>query len=140
MMAYWLMKSEPYVYSWERLCREGRAPWDDVRNYQARNNMMAMQKGDEAFFYHSNEGRAIQGVMTIVKTHYPDPADATGKFVLVDVAPKMPLPRPVTLKEIKATPALADMALLRQSRLSVSPVSQAEWNYILKMAARAIAA
>lgn len=133
-MAYWLMKSEPDVYPWERLIREKRAAWDGVRNYQANNNMKAMAVGDEAFFYHSNEGREIVGIMRIVKTWYPDPADETGRFGLVDVAPVTAFAKPVTLATIKGEPSLQSMAFVRQGRLSVSPVTSTEWKKILKMA------
>lgn len=133
-MAYWLMKSEPDVYPWERLIREKRAAWDGVRNYQANNNMKAMAVGDEAFFYHSNEGREIVGIMRIVKTWYPDPADETGRFGLVDVAPVSAFAKPVTLATIKGEPSLQSMAFVRQGRLSVSPVTSTEWKKILKMA------
>lgn len=129
-MAYWLMKSEPAVYPWEKLVKDQRGSWDGVRNYQAANNLRAMQIGDEAFFYHSNEGLAIIGVMKIVKTAYPDPSDATGKFVMVDVAPVRTLKRPITLREIKADKILGQMAMVRQMRLSVSPVTKGEWEKV----------
>ncbi|MDE2028984.1 MAG: EVE domain-containing protein [Alphaproteobacteria bacterium] len=132
-MSYWLMKSEPDVYPWTRLVKEKRAPWDGVRNYQANNNMKAMRIGDEAFFYHSNEGREVVGIMKIAKLWRPDPSDESGKFGMVEVVPVEALPRPVTLAEIKANPLLRDMALVRQGRLSVSPVAKAEWRAILKM-------
>lgn len=132
-MAYWLVKSEPFKYSWDRLVKEGRTHWDGVRNHQAANNLKAMKVGDRAFFYHSNEGLAVVGVCAIVREAYPDPSDASGRFVMVDVAPVAPLPRPVTLAEIKATPALAEMALIRQSRLSVMPVSAAHWKEICRL-------
>lgn len=130
-MAYWLMKSEPFVWSWDQQVEKKVAPWTDVRNYQARNNMKAMKKGDQAFFYHSSKGLEIVGVMEIVKEHYPDPKDE--RFVLVDVKALKPFKTPVTLADLKASPALADMAMLRQSRLSVSPVTAAEWKTICKM-------
>lgn len=132
-MACWLMKSEPHVYSWEKLLKDKRTGWNGVRNHLAKRNLMSMKLGDEAFFYHSNEGLEIVGVMKIVKTAYPDPSDETGKFVQVDVAPVAPMPRPVTLKEIKATPRLADMVLVNSSRLSVQPVTAAEWALVCKM-------
>lgn len=135
-MAYWLMKSEPAVYSWDRLVKEKRTAWDGVRNYQAANNMRAMQIGDEAFFYHSNEGLAIVGIMKIIKTAYPDPADTTGKFVMVDVAPVRALKHPVTLREIKADKILGQMAIVRQMRLSVSPVTQIEWEKAVQLEER----
>lgn len=132
-MACWLMKSEPHVYSWEKLLKDKRTGWNGVRNHLAKRNLMSMKLGDEAFFYHSNEGLEIVGVMKIVKMAYPDPSDETGKFVQVDVAPVAPMPRPVTLKEIKATPRLADMVLVNSSRLSVQPVTAAEWALVCKM-------
>lgn len=133
-MHYWLLKSEPSAYSWEQLVKDGRTNWSGVRNHQAANNLKAMKKGDRAFFYHSNEGLAIVGVAEIVKEAYPDPTDKSGRFVMVDVAPVLPVKQPVTLAEIKQTPALKDLALVRQGRLSVSPVSAEEWRTIAKMA------
>ena len=129
-MAYWLMKSEPDVYSWERLVKEGRTAWNGVRNYLANNNMKAMKIGDQAFFYHSNTDRAIIGIMKVVKTWYPDPADKTGRFGMVDVAPVRVLPRPVTLAEIKSDHTLAKMMLVRQGRLSGSSVGTKEWEIL----------
>ena len=133
-MPYWLMKSEPSVYSWDRLRQEGRSAWDGVRNHQAARNLKAMQVGDRAFFYHSNEGREIVGIQEIVRTAYPDPGDPTGRFVMVDVVPVMAVKTPVTLRMIKADPALADVALIRQSRLSVCPISDAHWAHICQLA------
>jgi len=133
-MAYWLMKSEPYEYSWSQLVADGLNSWNGVRNYQARNNLRAMQIGDRAFFYHSNEGREIVGVMEIVKTAYPDPSDETGRFDMVDVKPVMSVLTPVTLAQIKADPRLVDFALIRQSRLSVAPVRDSEWAMLCAMA------
>ncbi len=130
-MAYWLMKSEPFVWSWDQQVGKKIAPWTDVRNYQARSNMKAMKRGDQAFFYHSTKGLEIVGIMEIVKEHYPDPKDE--RFVLVDVRAATPFKTPVKLADLKAAPALADMAMLRQSRLSVSPVTAAEWKTICKM-------
>lgn len=132
-MAYWLMKSEPFVFSWSQLVKQKKAGWDGVRNHLAKRNLMSMQVGDQAFFYHSNEGLEIVGIMKIVRTAYPDPSDASGRFVQVDVAPVRALARPVTLKAIKAIPELADMALVRQQRLSVQPVTPQEWAYICTM-------
>jgi len=129
-MAYWLMKSEPGAYAWDDLVGEGRDYWDGVRNHQAANNLKAMKVGDRAFFYHSVKERRIVGIMEVVREAYPDPSDATGRFVMVDVAPVRPLPRPVTLAEIKADPRFADLALIRQSRLSVLPVSAEHWRAI----------
>ena len=134
-MAYWLIKSEPDVWSWDQQVAKGAGgePWNGVRNHQAANNMKAMKLGDQCFFYHSNQGREIVGIAEVVKLYYPDPSDESGRFGMVDVRAVKPLPRPVTLAEIKATPALAGMALLRQSRLSVSPVTDAEWQTICRM-------
>jgi predicted RNA-binding protein with PUA-like domain len=132
-MAYWLMKSEPDVYPWAKLVKDGKGSWDGVRNYQAANNLRAMRVGDQAFFYHSNEGREIVGIMRITKTAYPDPSDKTGKFVMVDVAPVRALKIPVTLAQIKADKALRSMALVKQSRLSVSPVTLEEWKRVLQL-------
>ncbi len=133
-MAHWLMKSEPFKYSWDDLVAEGEGTWDGVRNYQARNNLAAMQVGDEAFFYHSREGLEIVGICTISAAGINDPTDATGKWAAVKIKPKKKLAYPVTLTAIKAEPRLADMQLLRQSRLSVSGVTQAEWQVICAMA------
>ncbi|MFN3826021.1 MAG: EVE domain-containing protein [Micavibrio sp.] len=130
-MAYWLMKSEPFVWSWDQQKAVKTAPWTDVRNYQARNNMKAMKKGDQAFFYHSTKGLQIVGIMEIVKEHYPDPKDE--RFVLVDVKATEAFKTPVSLADIKAHKGLQDMAMIRQSRLSVSPVTAAEWKIICKM-------
>jgi predicted RNA-binding protein with PUA-like domain len=132
-MAYWLVKSEPSSYAWERLVKEGRAHWDGVRNHQAAANLKAMKLGDRAFFYHSNEGLAVVGIAEITKTAYPDPSDKTGKFVMVDLKPVTALKQPVTLAEIKAEPKLKDIALIRQSRLSVMPIEAAAWKLICKM-------
>jgi len=133
-MHYWLLKSEPSAYSWDQLVKDGRTNWSGVRNHQAAINLKAMKKGDRAFFYHSNDGLEIVGVMEIVKEAYPDPTDKAGRFVMVDVAPVLPVKQPVTLAEIKKTPALKDLALVKQSRLSVSPVGAEEWRVITKMA------
>jgi predicted RNA-binding protein with PUA-like domain len=132
-MAYWLMKSEPSAYSWEQFVKDKRTNWSGVRNFQAAANLKAMKTGDRAFFYHSNEGLAVVGIAEIVKTAYPDPGDKTGKFVQVDIVPMMPLKEPVTLAAIKDVPKLQDMKLVRQGRLSVSPVSAEEWKIICKM-------
>jgi predicted RNA-binding protein with PUA-like domain len=131
-MAYWLMKSEPSVYSWANLVKDKRTAWSGVRNFQANNNMKAMKIGDEAFFYHSNEDRAIIGIMKIVKLWYLDPSDETGRFGMVDVAPVRALKKPVTLAEIKQDMLLKNMQFVRQGRLSVSSVTDAEWGRILK--------
>lgn len=133
-MAHWLLKSEPFKFSWDQLVKDGRTHWDGVRNHQAAINLKAMAVGDTAFFYHSNEGKEIVGIAEVVRTAYPDPSDEAGRFVMVDVAPVEPVKRPVTLAEMKATPALADLALIRQSRLSVVPVSDEHWSIIMAMA------
>jgi predicted RNA-binding protein with PUA-like domain len=133
-MQYWMLKSEPSAYSWDNLVRDGRTSWTGVRNHQAANNLKAMKQGDRGFLYHSNEGLAIVGVVEIVREAYPDPGDASGRFVTVDVAPLMPARAPVTLTAIKATKALAELALVRQSRLSVSPVTAKEWRVLTKLA------
>lgn len=132
-MAYWLVKSEPHKYSWDMMVKDGRTHWDGVRNHQAAANLKAMQVGDKAFFYHSNEGKEIVGIVEIVRTAYPDPGDEAGRFVMVDVAPVRPVKRAVTLAEMKAEPRLADLALIRQSRLSVVPVSDTHWAIISEM-------
>lgn len=133
-MAYWLVKSEPYKWSWDMHVKKGVQGWDGVRNYQASNNMKAMKMGDEAFFYHSNEGKEIVGIVEVVKLYHPDPTDDTGRFGMVSFKAVKPLKKSVTLEQIKATPELSGMALLKQSRLSVSPVTKEEWSLILKMA------
>lgn len=131
-MAYWLMKSEPASYGWDDLVRDGGTFWDGVRNNAARLHLRAMKPGDEAFFYHSMSDKAVVGIMRITGPGQPDGPD--GAWVKVPVQPLRPLPRPVTLAEIKAEPALAKMELIRQSRLSVAPIRPEEWNLILKMA------
>lgn len=133
-MAYWLMKSEPFKYSWDDLVAEGEGKWDGVRNYMARNNLKAMEVGDEAFFYHSREGLEIVGICTISVAGIGDPTDETGKWAAVKVKPKEKLARPVSLAAIKAEPGLAEMQLIRLSRLSVSAVSPEEWQIICEMA------
>lgn len=131
---YWLMKSEPDAYSWDDLVGEKEGMWDGVRNYAAALNLKAMKVGDEAFFYHSNIGLEIVGIITISREHFIDPTDEKGKFVAVQVKPVRKLTKPVTLKEIKANPKLAEMDLVRLSRLSVGAVKPAEWKEVLKMA------
>ena len=133
-MAYWLLKSEPSAYSWDRLVADGRTNWDGVKNAQALNNLRAMRPGDRAFFYHSNEGKDIVGLAEIVRSFYPDPNDKSGKLGMVDIKPVAPVAKAVTLAEMKARPELAGMALLRQSRLSVCPVSEREWAVVCEMA------
>lgn len=129
-MQFWLMKSEPDVYPWSRLVADGRGHWDGVRNHQAARNLRSMQVGDRAFFYHSNIGKEIVGTMEVARTWYPDHTDPTGKWGMVDVVPLAAARTPLSLADIKADPALAGMALLRQSRLSVGPVTAAEWKHI----------
>jgi predicted RNA-binding protein with PUA-like domain len=137
-MAYWLIKSEPSTWSWDQQTRKGAAgeAWTGVRNHTAKLNMMKMKRGERAFFYHSNEGKEIVGIVEIIREAYPDPTDGTGKFVCVDIKAVMPLPKPVTLAAIKSEKRLENMALLKQSRLSVQPVTAAEWILIGKMGAR----
>ena len=133
-MAYWLLKSEPSSYSWDQLVADGRTHWDGVRNPQALNNLRAMKSGDRAFFYHSNEGKEIVGVTEVVKAFYPDPTDKTGKLGMVDIKPVVPVRVPVNLKAMRANPQLSGLSLLKQSRLSVCPVSENEWSTLCKMA------
>jgi predicted RNA-binding protein with PUA-like domain len=133
---FWLMKSEPDCYGWDDLVAEGEGTWDGVRNHRAANNLRAMKKGDKAFFYHSNIGLEIVGVVTISKPGIADPSDPEGKWAAVKVKPVKKLKRAVSLREIKADPALAEMELVRQSRLSVAEVRPHEWDHILDMAKR----
>lgn len=133
-MAYWLIKSEPFKYSWEQFEKDKETFWDGVRNYAARNNLKAMKKGDEAFFYHSNEGTEIVGIATVKKEAYQDPTTDEERWVAVDFAPKRRLKKSVTLAQIKTEPKLADMDLVRLGRLSVQAVKPEEWALILKMA------
>lgn len=130
---YWLMKSEPDAYSWDDLVAEGEGTWDGVRNYRARNNLMAMQVGDEAFFYHSNIGLEIVGIARISKAGLSDPSDPDGKWAAVKVKPVRKLKHPVTLKQIKADPALAEIELIKLSRLSVAVITPEEWDYIIAL-------
>lgn len=132
-MAKWLLKSEPDCYGWSHLLAEGEGTWDGVRNHQAGNNLKAMTVGDEALFYHSGPGAAAVGLVVISASAFPDPTDASGKWMAVKVKPLRALPKPVTLKAMRDHPDLADMAIIRQSRLSVAPVSGAEWAAILAM-------
>jgi predicted RNA-binding protein with PUA-like domain len=133
-MAYWLFKSEPGAWSWDDQVRDGVAEWDGVRNYQANNNMLAMRLGDKGFFYHSVNEKRIVGVVEVVKEHYLDPTDRSGRFGMVDVKAVTAVKTPVTLAEMKADPRLENLALLRQSRLSVAPVGDREWKIICAMA------
>lgn len=132
--SHWLVKSEPATYSYSDLERDGRTVWDGVRNYAAAGHLKAMKVGDEVLFYHSQDGKDVVAVAQVAREAFPDTSDPTGKFVAVELTPVRRLPRSVTLAQIKAAPALADMAIVRQGRLSVSPVSDAEWATILKMA------
>jgi predicted RNA-binding protein with PUA-like domain len=131
-VAHWLMKSEPESYSWSDLVRDGGTEWDGVRNNAARLHLRAMERGDEALFYHSMSDKAVVGIMRVTREARPDPKDAD--WVSVRIEPVRPLARPVTLAEIKAEPRLAKMELIRQSRLSVAPVTDEEWTAILEMA------
>ena len=134
MPRYWLMKSEPDVYGWDDLVAEGEGTWDGVRNHRAKNNLAAMKVGDKAFFYHSNIGLEIVGIVEISEAGISDPTDPEGKWAAVRIKPVSKLARPVTLKEVKAEPTLEEMELVRQSRLSVSEVRSPEWKKILSMA------
>ncbi|MFI5002192.1 MAG: EVE domain-containing protein [Reyranellales bacterium] len=132
-MAYWLIKSEPSTYSWAQLVKDKRTSWTGVRNAQAAINLKAMKAGDRCFFYHSGEGKEIVGIAEVAKAAYPDPTDKDSKAVTVDVKAVGPVPKPVTLAAIKADPKFEDFKLVRQSRLSVVPVSEAHWALVLKM-------
>ena len=131
-MAHWLVKSEPSSWSWAQQVEAGApgTPWNGVRNHSAKLNLMAMKKGEQAFFYHSNEGKEIVGVIEVIREYYPDPSDPSGKFGMVDFRAAKPLKKPVDLETIKADPALADMVLVNNSRLSVQPVAEAEWKRV----------
>ena len=133
-MAYWLLKTEPEAYSFEDLERDGETPWDGVRNYQARNNLQAMAAGDRCLIYHSVGPREVVGIAEVVRAAYPDPSSDDERWVCVDVRPVKRLGTPVQLAQIRADPALADMALLRNTRLSVGPVREKEWQRILEHA------
>lgn len=133
-MAHWLVKSEPNTYSFDDLRRDGRTVWDGVRNNAAALHLKAMKVGDEVLFYHSQEGLAVVGIARVSKEAFSDASDPSGRFVAVELEPVRPLKAPVTLAEMKAEPALSEMAMVRQSRLSVSPVAEAEWAAILRMA------
>jgi predicted RNA-binding protein with PUA-like domain len=134
-MAHWLVKSEPSSWSFEQQVAAGKkgTSWNGVRNHAAKLNLMAMKLGDEAFFYHSNEGKDIVGIVEVTKLYYPDPTDETGKFGMVDFRAVRALPKPVTLEAIKADKRLANMALVKLSRLSVQPVTDAEWKIVCAM-------
>ena len=132
-MKYWLLKSEPDAWSWDNQVKEGASMWDGVRNYQARNNLKEMKKNDLCFFYHSVTERSIVGIVKVVKEYYPDPTDKTGRFVVVDVKATKKLKKPVSLDQIKESGKLQDIALVKQSRLSVMPLKKTEWDIIIKM-------
>jgi predicted RNA-binding protein with PUA-like domain len=133
-MNYWLFKSEPGAWSWDDQVKKGVEHWDGVRNYQANNNMKAMKNGDKAFFYHSVNEKEIVGIVEVVKEHYPDHTDASGRFGMVNIKALYPVKTRVSLADIKQEPALQDLALVKQSRLSVVPVGKEEWKIICKMA------
>ena len=132
-MKYWLLKSEPDAWSWNNQAKEGTSMWDGVRNYQARNNLKEMKKNDLCFFYHSVTERSIVGIVKVVKEYYPDPTDKTDRFVVVDVKATKKLKNPVSLDQIKENNKLKNIALVKQSRLSVMPLKKAEWDIIIKM-------
>ena len=132
-MKYWLLKSEPDAWSWNSQVKEGISMWDGVRNYQARNNLKEMKKNDLCFFYHSVTERSIVGIVKVVKEYYPDPTDKTERFVVVDVKATKKLKNPVSLDQIKENSKLKDIALVKQSRLSVMPLKKTEWDIIIKM-------
>jgi len=134
-MAHWLFKSEPSVWSFEMQVAAGEkgTDWSGIRNHSAKLNMMAMKTGELGFFYHSNEGKAIVGIVEVIKPYYPDPSDASGKFGMVDIKAVKPLPTPVTLEAVKADKRLAKMALVANSRLSVQPVTEQEWARVCEM-------
>jgi len=134
-MAHWLYKSEPATWSWDQQVKAGQKGtfWSGVRNHSAKLNLMAMKTGEQGFFYHSNDGKAIVGIVEVIKEYYPDHTDPTGKFGMVDLKAVKPLPKPVTLDAIKDEPKLKDMVLVNNSRLSVQPVTEAEWRLICRM-------
>ena len=135
-MAHWLYKSEPFKWSWDQQVKAGAAGthWDGVRNHSAKLNLIAMKVGEQGFFYHSNEGKEIVGIVEVIREAHPDPSDPSGKFVMVDLKAVRPLNAPVSLDVIKADPRLSEMALVKLSRLSVQPVTDAEWDIILSLA------
>ena len=132
-MNYWLVKSEPFKYSWEEFVKDGATFWDGVRNYQARNNLKEMKKGDRVLFYHSNKGLCVVGVAEVIKEHYPDPTIDDDRWVAVDLKPIIELPEYVTLKELKQQPSLSEMKLIKQSRLSVVDLTQKEFEIIINL-------
>ena len=132
-MNYWLVKSEPFKYSWDQLVKDKKTFWDGVRNYAARNNLRDMKKGDEVFYYHSNEGMEIVGIAMVVKEAHQDPTTDDKNWVVVDLKPVKKLKKPVTLSEVKSEPKLENMELVKNSRLSVQKVTPDEWKQVLKM-------
>ena len=132
-MKYWLLKSEPNTWSWDNQVKEGASMWDGVRNYQARNNLKKMKKGDQAFFYHSVSEKSVVGIVKVVKEYYNDPTDETKRFVVVDVKAIKKLKKSVSLNEIKLNKKLKNIALVKQSRLSVMPITNIEWNEIINL-------
>ena len=137
-MAYWLIKSEPFKYSWQKFQEDGRTFWDGVRNYQARNNLKAMKEGDLLLWYHSNEGLEIVGIAKLVKEAYQDPTTDDTNWVVVDVEPYKTLVKPVSLATVKSDPRLSQMALVRLGRLSVQPVTEEEWSIIMELSETSI--
>ena len=134
---YWMVKQEPTAYSWDQFAADGKAAWTGVRNYQARNNLREMRKGDEVLYYHSVVGKEVVGIAKVIKESYPDPTANEEAWICVDLAPAKKLPRPVPLEAIKANPDLAKIALLRNSRLSVMPITEDEFRLIVEMAKKA---
>lgn len=134
-MAYWLFKSEPSSWSWDEqvAAGPGGTPWNGVRNHQAKANLKAMKVGETGFFYHSGEGKAVVGIVEVIRAYYPDDTDPSGRFGMVDLKAVEPLARPVTLEAVKADPTLASMSLVKNSRLSVQPVTEAEWAAVRRM-------
>lgn len=135
-MKHWLVKSEPFKYSWEKFNKDGRTFWDGVRNYQARNNLREMKEGDLVLFYHSNEGKNVVGIAKVVKEAYQDPTTDDKNWVVVDLVPFQTLKNPVTLEQIKAEESLKDISLVKQGRLSVMPLKATEFDKILEMGAK----
>jgi predicted RNA-binding protein with PUA-like domain len=134
-MPYWLLKTEPETFSWDDQVKRGAKgePWTGVRNFMARRNLMHMKKSERAFFYHTGDEKQVVGIVEVIREHYPDPTDETGKFVVVDVKAIEKLPQPVTLASVRAEPRLKEMVLVRQARLSVQPVTDAEWKLVCRM-------
>jgi predicted RNA-binding protein with PUA-like domain len=132
-MNYWLVKSEPVKYAWDQFVKDGKTFWDGVRNYQARNNLQAMKKGDLVLYYHSNEGMEVVGIAKVLKEHYPDPTIDDPRWVVVDLAPYKALKKPVSLAQMKQDPMLANIGLIRQGRLSVMPLKSEEFDRIVEM-------